>query len=140
MRDLAVAKKTLTGSVTCALVKGKSVYVSSDSGIKPMMRFIAQGFDLRGFSAADKVVGKAAAALFLYAGVKAVYGEVMSAAAEAFLTAHGVMAKYKVKTDCIINRAGTGPCPMELAVEGAETPEDAYRILYNKIQAEKRAG
>lgn len=43
-----------------------------------MMRFIAEGRDLSGCSAADVIVGKASAMLFVKAGINEVYGKVMS--------------------------------------------------------------
>ncbi|MBQ9481796.1 MAG: DUF1893 domain-containing protein, partial [Clostridia bacterium] len=63
MNDISRAKKLLADSITCALVKGEEVYLSERSGIAPMMGFIGSEIDLAGFSAADKIVGKAAAML-----------------------------------------------------------------------------
>ena len=55
-----------------------------------MLGFIREGKDLAGYCAADRVVGRAAAMLFVKAGVRAVFADVMSVGAERFLKAHGI--------------------------------------------------
>ena len=42
---------------TCVLCRGDKVYADDRAGIAPMMGFIGAGVDLRGFSAADRIVG-----------------------------------------------------------------------------------
>ncbi len=55
-----------------------------------MMKFIGMGKDLKGYSAADMIVGKAASMLFVKAGICAVHGKVMSEAASEYLEAHHI--------------------------------------------------
>ena len=57
-------------SLTCVLCDGKNVLKSSYSGIRPMLEFISKGTDFSEYSAADRIVGRAAAMLFVLAGVK----------------------------------------------------------------------
>lgn len=45
------------------MCKGSTIYISTERGVKPLIDRIDDGTDLQGFSAADKVVGKAAAFL-----------------------------------------------------------------------------
>ncbi len=104
-----------------------------------MMEFLAAGRDLRGFSAADLVVGRAAAMLFVLAGVRSVYAETMSEGAREYLLAHGIPAEYGELTEGIRNRAGTGSCPMEAAVRGIDAPEEGYRVLAETIRKMKGA-
>ena len=66
------------------------------------------GEDLKGFSAADKVVGKGAAFLYVMAGVKEVYASVMSEKAAALLSEYGIDGFCGQKVDRIRNRQGTG--------------------------------
>lgn len=124
--DLERAKALLgVGGNTCVLVRGGLVHSSQKTGIAPMVDFLQAGTALRGFSAADTIVGKAAALLFALAGVRAVYGTVMSRPAVAVLTAHGIAHSCATLTDNIINRAGTGLCPMETAVQNINDPAAA---------------
>lgn len=132
--DIERAKELLkTTAVTCALCCGETTYLSEKAGIAPMLDFLAEGTELRGFSAADKIVGKAAAMLFIRAGVRAVFGEVMSRTALALLEKHGVEAIFDTLTDRIINRNGNGSCPMEIVVDNIENPMEAERALRNKL-------
>ena len=133
MSDLDRAKELLNGQNTCVLVSGEKVIVSTKSGIRPMMDFIGEKVDLKGFSVADKIVGKAAAMLFVLAGIKNVYGEVMSRSGLDFLKEHGVSAEYKTLAENIINRAGTGICPMEQTVSDIDDVAVAYTKLKEKL-------
>ncbi|MDE6826524.1 MAG: DUF1893 domain-containing protein [Paramuribaculum sp.] len=69
---------------------------------------------LRDSIVADKVIGKGAAALMALGGVRKAFGEIMSESALKLLESEGVEASYSILTDSIINRKGTGPCPVEL--------------------------
>ncbi len=123
MNDIETCKKLLaSGGYTCALVRGKTVYTSDKTGIAPLVGFIDGGIDLRGFSVADKIVGKAAALLYAYMGVSFVYGEVTSATAPEVLARHGIACGYGTLADAIIDRRGDGICPMERAVADIDDP------------------
>ena len=99
-----------------------------------MMKFTDMGKDLKGYSAADMIVGKAAAMLFVKAGICAVHGKVMSEAASEYLEAHHIPHSYDRLTEQIINRTGDNICPMEAAVANISDPEEGYNALFNKIQ------
>lgn len=94
-----------------------------------MVHFLEQAVPLQGFSAADKVVGKAAALLFVRSGVRAVYAPVMSRQAVSVLSRNGIQAVYDTITEAILNRQGNGLCPMEAAVQGIEEPEAAFTAV-----------
>ncbi|MBR3227452.1 MAG: DUF1893 domain-containing protein, partial [Erysipelotrichaceae bacterium] len=68
MKDLERAIELLTGERTCVLVKDDTVYISEEKGIAPIMYYLNNGIDISGFSVADRIVGKAAASLFICAG------------------------------------------------------------------------
>lgn len=132
------AKDFLTGNITCVLKKGDEVITSERTGISPMLTWISEGRDLRGFSAADRVVGKAAAMLFVKAGIVSVYAGVMSIPGRDYLEAHGIHALYSELTEKIINRKGDGLCPMESAVLHISDAEEGYTALVKRA-AELRA-
>lgn len=132
MTDLERAVAGLEGHSIC-LCRGEELLTDDGRGISPMVRFIGEGRELSGWSAADVIVGKAAAALFVKAGVRAVCGVVMSAAGEEYLKAHGVEASYGTLTERIMNRQGTGICPMEQAVSGIDDIEECYRTLCDRL-------
>lgn len=138
MTDLQRAVQCLTGH-SIALCRDGEILIHDARGISPMMDYMASGRDLRGFSVADRIVGRAAALLFVRAGIAAVYAATISRGGLNVLTAGGIPAEYGALTDCIRNRAGTGLCPMEQAVAGTADPEEAYRLIGERLTA-LRAG
>ncbi|MBQ8921860.1 MAG: DUF1893 domain-containing protein [Oscillospiraceae bacterium] len=137
MTDLEAAKTHLEGHSIC-LCRGSEVITDDGRGISPMMRLIAEGKDLRGFSAADVIVGKAAAMLFVKAGVVSVHGNIMSESGRAYLTAHGIPCTCGTLTERIINRQGTGVCPMEQTVAALSDPEEGYAALCRRLAEMKQ--
>ena len=133
MTDIENAKKNLNGHSIC-LCCGSDIIVDDGRGISPMIRFIKEGRDLAGYSAADIIVGKAAALLFLKAGVKEVYGRVMSASAREILLKNFVHCEYEMLTERIINRVGTDICPMEKTVENIDSPDRAFEALCDRLE------
>ncbi len=132
---LKAKEQLINGNFTCVLVKDSTVYTSHDRGVKPLLELIEKGIDLRSFSAADKVVGKATAFLYVLAEVKEVYAPVMSKSAKDILTKHGIKAFCDKSVDFIINRKGDGLCPMETAVKGIQDPQIAMTAVKEKLKA-----
>lgn len=132
MIDLDNAKQLLVDNRTCVFVKDTSVFLNEEKGIVPIMGYLNNGEDLKDYSVADRIVGKAAAFLFVCAGIKEVYGEVMSEKAIKVLEEYKIPYEYKTKTDMIINRKGDDICPMEKTVKDINDPVEAYIALKNK--------
>ena len=129
------ARDYLTGSVSCVLKRGEELLLSEKSGIRPMLDWIGEGRDLRDFDAADKIVGKAAAMLFVKAGIRSVYAAVLSRPGKEYLEKHGITVSFDTLTDWIVNRRGDGMCPMEETVLQLEDAEEGYLAL--KARAEE---
>lgn len=121
------------GEYTCVVCKGESIHTATVRGVKPLLDWLDNGPSLRGYCAADKVVGRAAAFLYCLLGVRAVYARVMSRPAAEVLTAHGICVEAELLTDGIINRKGTGPCPFEAAVMHITDPAEALRTIRAKL-------
>lgn len=133
MNDLARAREILESErCTCVLCRMDMVYLRRERGISPMLDLIGEHTDLRDYSAADTIVGKAAALLFVYAGVTAVHAKVMSKAAAMVLAEHHIHYTYDTMTEYIINRRGDGMCPMEETVRMISDPAAAYPALLQK--------
>ena len=133
--DLAIAREHLnSGDYTCVIRKDDVEYTSLERGVKPLVRWLTEGTDLRGFSAADKVVGKATAYLYCLLGVKEVYAHVMSRAAAQALEENGITPSQGKLVDNIINRQGNGICPFEAAVWDIHTPEEALPAIRAKME------
>lgn len=133
MSDLTNAKRILTvGAYTCVLCRGDTVYTADARGVKPLVDWLDSGLDLRGFSAADKVVGRATAFLYVLLGIKEVHSLVMSTPARQALEAGGIAASCDREVGGIINRRGDGPCPFEEAVLGITDPMEALNAIRKK--------
>ena len=133
MSDLTNAKRILTeGAHTCVLCRGDAVYTANDRGVKPLVDWLDSSLDLRGFSAADKVVGRATAFLYVLLWVKEVHSLVMSTPARQALEAGGIAATCDREVPGIINRRGDGPCPFEDAVLGITDPMEALTAIRKK--------
>lgn len=101
--------------------------------MRPLVRLLTEGADTAGFSAADKVVGKATAFLYVLLGVKEVFAQVMSVSAAQVLEEHGIPARQDQLVSNIINRTKTGICPFEEAVLEIHEPEEALAAIRAKM-------
>ncbi len=132
---MEAARKILEeNGYTCVLRKGDILYTATERGVKPLVRWLTEGTQVRGFSAADKVVGKATAYLYVLLGVKEVYAHIMSISARDVLTRHGIAAAPGKLVENIINRRGDGICPFEAAVLDIHTPEEALAAIRSKME------
>ncbi len=136
MTDLEKAKAKLqNGGYTCVLYHTGAVYTSYYRGVRPLVEWLESGEDFSGFCAADKVVGRATAFLYVRLSVTAVYAGVMSRAALEVLEAQGIRAEYASLVDHIINRRGDGICPFEEAVLDIQDPQEAYARILQKLNS-----
>lgn len=134
MNDLEHAKTQLRqGGFTCVLCKDGHVYTATERGVKPLVRWLTEGTNLRSFSAADRVVGKATAYLYCLLGAAAVHALVMSRAAARVLEDNGIAATQDKLVENIINRQGTGICPFEEAVWEISDPNTALDAIRRKM-------
>lgn len=104
-----------------------------ESGVKPLLLLLAGDKKIPGAVAADKIVGKAAAFLFVLLGVKKLHAVVLSRSAMPILDKYGVEYSYDTLTEMIINRQGSGPCPMEEAVAAIDEPIAAYKAICERV-------
>lgn len=136
MTDLNLAKEQLmNGAYTCVLRKNDMVYCSQERGVKPLLIWLDSDIDFNGYSAADKVVGKAAAMLYVLLGVSNVHAIVISVKAKEVLEKNGIEVTYDSLVERIHNRTNTGFCPMEEAVWEMEDLQEALQAVRDKVAA-----
>lgn len=131
--DLETAKTALENH-TIALCKDGKTLTRDSRGVKPMIELIDDGIDLVGYSVADRVVGRAAALLFAYAGIKSVYAGVLSESGAAVLDEHGIPYECGTLVARIINRTGDGTCPMETATADINDPTEVLAAIKVKLK------
>lgn len=105
--DLARALLIANKDATCVAVRGEEIHVITESGVKPLLKMVMDGHSLKGFSVADKVVGKAPALLYAVLGPNAVFSPVMSWTGRAVLLAAGIATSY----DQLFPTSRTAPRP-----------------------------
>ena len=94
-------------------------------GVADLYALLPEDSDfLKGASVADKVVGKAAAALMILGEVGELHADVVSRPALDLFADSGVRVSYGTAVPHIINRTKTGWCPLETCCRYCLTPQD----------------
>ena len=141
MDHLKSAKKILCAqNLTCVLCGDSGTYTSDRRGAAPLLEWLDSGIDVRGFSAADRVVGKATAFLYCLLGIRAVYARVMSKPALQVLTEAGIEASWDTLVEGIQNRTKTGPCPLEHATRSVTDANEALCAIRSALASLRKAG
>ena len=117
------------GGYTCYIIKDNEIYTSHHRGVKPLLDWLDAGTNLRSGIAADKVIGKAAAFLYVLLDVSYVYAGVISRPALGVFEKYGIECEYGTLVDAIENRTKDGFCPMETTVWNVEEPEGVPALL-----------
>ena len=89
---------------------------------------------LKGASVADKVVGRAAAALMIAAGVSEVHTNLISTPALQMLQEAGVRVYATEEVPQILNRDRSDQCPIEATLNDADNVEECVAILKARFQ------
>lgn len=117
---IAEMRKLVEGGESIVVARhGVFVARAKGAGIGPAMEML-DSQRLRGSIVFDKIVGRAAAAIFVEGGARKACALVMSEGAKKLLEAHGVEAVAVKTVEKIVNRSKTGECPMERAVKNLD--------------------
>jgi hypothetical protein len=115
--------------------EGQAVFTSDKKGIRPLVECIRECKDkFSGCLLHDKVTGLAAARLVVFSGmISEVVTGLISAPALELLREEGIKVSYDKKSDIIMNRDGTGRCPMESRAEITLDNESFFYELNNVL-------
>ena len=123
---------------SCIIGNEDDIRVFRERGVKDLYRLLKEEPEfLKDAFIADKVVGKAAAALMVLGGVKNIFAAVISTPALEFLEKAGITIEYTQKVPHIVNRTQTGWCPLELRCYEMKTPEECLQQIEKFIQTIK---
>lgn len=135
MNRLTYAKnKMINGGHSLVILADCDTIISDGTGIKPLLEACDVISNASELYAADKIVGKAAAMLYVLIGAKGVFAQVLSRPAKEVFERFGIEYEYETMTDNIINRKGDGLCPMESAVYDIDDPLMAKQVIMKKIR------
>lgn len=123
----ALIESLFTHKYSCVIRNGDEIRVFRERGVKDLYRLLRDDRRfLDGAFVADKVVGKAAAALMILGGVREVFADVASRPAVELLRRHRVRVSCTLEVPHIINRTKTGWCPLETRCHDLRTPQECY--------------
>lgn len=122
-----------TGDFAYVFLSNDGEITGYERGIAPLLNIMDTGTDMRAYSVADKVVGKAAAMLYAKMKIKCLHAEVMSLPAKEILDCRGIPCSYGELTEMIRNRKGDGRCPMEQTVAETDDLEEGIALLRIRV-------
>lgn len=118
------------GGWSCVVGNGTDMRTFSRRGVADLYDILHTEPELlHGAYIADKAVGKGAAALMILGKVSRLYTHIISTPALCLLRKAGVLIDFDIETDYIINRDGTGRCPVETLCDGFSEPEDMLPLI-----------
>jgi len=128
-------------SLAFVVVRRQEILAQSASpGIRDLLRVADDlGPKLAGAALADKVVGKAVAMIAWHAGIAEIYAGLLSELAIDGLQRAGIPYECERSVPMILNRDGTGMCPLEKTVYGLAEPELAVAALRRRFSGENGA-
>lgn len=128
-----------SGGYSCVAANQSQVRTFTRQGVADLYDLLQnEPTFLRGALVADKVVGKAAAALMLLGGVKQLHADIISELALPLLSNSEVEFSFGKKVPYIENRSKTGSCPLEAACRELATVEEIYPAIQNFIEEMKK--
>lgn len=136
-KTIAVRGRKSLGTNNTFVCYGNEKKVTSEKkGIAPIMELLNEEPEiLKGAKVVDRIIGRAAALLLVKGQIKSLYTEIISDHALAVLKKHkNITVSYTKKVPYIINRTKDGMCPMENATLDIEDPEEAYKVLVEKLK------
>ena len=128
-----VRRRLCDGGFTCVVLTNDGEYTSYDRGVKPLLELLDSKRSCSGAIAADKTVGAGAAHLYVLLGVRRLWANVISKSAITVLKDNGIDVCYGECVPYIINRKGDGRCPIECAVDGIKSSEEARSAIVSVL-------
>ena len=128
-QDVELAKlKLIEEDLSLVIVKkGKVIFETKRQGINGFLQAIEKlDKNLVATSAADKIVGVAAAMLCVYAGVTSVFALTISEQGIKVFEANNIAYRFEKKVPNILNRDKKDACPFEKLAIDSGNSEEAY--------------
>ncbi len=136
IKDMNLARIILSSEDYSIVViqDGKILIHKKGDGIKPILKVIDElGDEMQDTVVGDRILGKASAFLCRYSKVKGVYSPQATKTAIAILIIGKISCQVDEMIPVIKNKSGDGLCPFEKMLKNVESPEEAYRILKEKV-------
>lgn len=125
------------GNYTLVLYNGKDFITSKARGVRPLLSLYDEGKDVHDYLAADKVIGKGAAFLYVLLNIKGIYSYVISKPALEVLQKAGIEVEYQNLVEHIYNHTHTGFCPIETAVIDIDDAKSSLEVIRKTLKTLK---
>ncbi len=138
MDDISLAKKLLIERELSLIIirNGKLLFQSKEKGLHPLLRVIEDKKEkIEGGSLADKIIGRAAAMLIVYGGIREVYTPLLSNSASPILEEAGINCQFEKSVPAILNEDKTQICPMEKLSQRFTSPCELFEALKERLLA-----
>lgn len=122
------------GGYSCVIRNGE-IRTFTQRGVADLYDLLNQDpAFLKEAQVADKVIGKAAAALMVLGGVQQIYTDLISEPALTVLRRAGIPVDCVQVVPRIQNRTKTGWCPMETICYEVDTAEDMFPLIRDFVE------
>ncbi len=130
MTDLEKAKDYFySQKASMVLCKDDDKFITQEKGLTPLINLIESGDDYFEYSACDKVVGRAAAFLYVLLGVKEIHAKVMAKLAIQILDKAEIKYSADEFVDTILDDQLKDTNPLEEVVLRSGSANNALRDL-----------
>lgn len=131
------AARDIISKKSCSVVvvkDGKVLAEKQGEGIRPILDAIVElGESMQGTVIGDRILGKASALLCVHSNVEGVYSPQATKTAIAVLIRAGIPGQTEEIIPYVKNRDGDDICPFEKMLADIDSPEEAYKILKEKV-------
>jgi len=102
----------------------------ANRGVQDLLQLISdQPQRLNGAVAADKIIGKAAAAIMTAGGVREVHTNIICTPAKELFEKNGILVFANEEVPMILNRDKSSMCPIDTRIAGIESIEECVTVL-----------
>ncbi|MDE6651858.1 MAG: DUF1893 domain-containing protein [Paramuribaculum sp.] len=138
--EIAALIETLhKGNFSCVIYNHGAIMDCRERGVKDLLYILNTcPATLNGAIVADKVVGKGAAAIMIVGGVRKIHAEVLSKPALNLLSSTDIIVSYAELVENIINRSGTGICPIEELCKECRTAEECIPFINQFVESQNK--
>ena len=112
--------------------KDGNTHEFAQSGIEPLLIYLDDS-DFKGAQVFYRIVGRAAAYLYVYGNADYVYADTISKPAIEILKKNKIKYEANNIVEEIQNKDKTDMCPFEKLTQNAESPAQAYGLIYKKM-------
>lgn len=121
---------------TCFVLKDETIIFTSEfKGVRPLMDYYKEYGTSKGpISVIDRIMGKGAILLAILCGATQVTTPIISVEALALAKKYHLKTEAPKVVDYIVNRDGTGRCPIESCLMEIDDIEEGYEAIKKTLK------